>query len=179
MDRMIQLVLALLLLIFSSYSALSQDKKEPIVSPTCPCCAAPHTDFDFWEGDWVVLDTAGNKVGENTISKIEAGCLLKEKWRGQQGGTGTSINYYNRADSTWNQTWVDDKGNVLQLQGKLIDQKMVLRGPTIKGKKMNYYNQITWVANEDGTVTQLWEIYGINNKLLRTIFKGIYHRKKG
>lgn len=158
-----------------SSAAFSQDKDKK--APPCPCCIAPHTDFDFWEGDWVVLDTAGNKVGDNTISKLEAGCLLQEKWRGKQGGTGTSINYYNKADATWNQTWVDDKGNVLKLQGQLEGNNMVLKGSLIKGKKMDYYNQITWTPNEDGTVTQLWEIYGVNHKLLRTIFKGIYHKK--
>jgi hypothetical protein len=48
----------------------------------------------------------------------------------------------------------------------------------IKGQKVDYYyNQITWSQNEDGTVTQLWEIYDNTDKLLKMLFKGIYNKK--
>jgi hypothetical protein len=42
----------------------------------------------------------GNKVGENSIKKIESNCILQESWKGQKGGAGTSINYFNKIDST-------------------------------------------------------------------------------
>lgn len=143
----------------------------------CACCTEAYKAFDFWEGDWLVLDTLGKKVGDNTITKLEDNCLLKEKWRGSGGSTGTSVNFYNKADSTWNQIWVDNQGYVLRLQGGLVQESMVLKSELLQGRKQLYYNQITWTPNSDGTVTQLWEIYAEDGKLLRTLFKGIYQRK--
>ncbi len=56
---------------------------------------------------------------------------------------------------------------------------MILKSELQKGVKVDwYYNQITWSSREDGTVTQLWEIYNSRDTLLQTAFLGIYHRKK-
>jgi hypothetical protein len=144
----------------------------------CSCCDTFHKQFDFWIGDWTVLDTLGNKVGENQISKIEDNCIVLEHWKGAKGGTGTSMNYYDNSDSTWNQLWVDNKGSILKLKGRFTSGQMVLKSDMIKGQKVDYYyNQITWSQNEDGTVTQLWEIYDNTDKLLKMLFKGIYNKK--
>lgn len=144
----------------------------------CLCCESLHKQFDFWVGEWIVKDTTGTKVGENTISKIQDNCVLLENWEGAQGGTGTSMNYFDKSDYSWNQLWVDNKGNVLKLKGKYISGKMVLKSDLMKGKKVDfYYNQISWAQNSDGTVTQLWEIYDDKGNLLNTVFKGIYYRK--
>lgn len=143
----------------------------------CTCCKENNKQFDFWIGNWKVLDTLGNKVGENKIIKIQDNCVLQEFWTGTKGSTGTSINYFEKKDSTWNQLWIDNTGNTLKLKGKYISDKMILKSDVIQGKKTNYYNQITWSKNEDGTVSQLWEIYSEKNKLLKTVFLGIYHKK--
>ena len=149
----------------------------------CACCNETHKQFDFWVGEWIVLDSLGNQVGENQISKIEENCIVLEHWKGAKGGTGTSQNYYDKTDSTWNQIWIDNKGNVLKLKGRLESGKMVLKSDLgtsgVKGENTDtYYNQITWSQNEDGTVSQLWEKYDKNDKLVKTIFLGIYHRKE-
>lgn len=145
----------------------------------CACCSTAYQQFDFWLGEWTVYTKDGNKVGENSISKIEDNCIMTEHWKGAKGLNGTSINYFDRADSTWNQTWVDNKGSVLRLKGELVEGKMVLKSELLKSPKGDeYYNQITWSKNEDGTVTQLWEAYAPGGALLKTLFKGIYHRKE-
>lgn len=162
------------LFILSLFIALHAQTQTP-----CACCTESHQQFDFWEGDWIVLDTAGNKLGENTISKEEQNCILKEKWRGTQGGTGTSTNYYNSTDSTWNQLWISSNGNVLKLRGGLENGNMVLKSELIPGQRVDfYYNQITWTPNEDGTVTQRWDVCDKEGNILSTLFLGIYHRKE-
>jgi hypothetical protein len=143
----------------------------------CSCCDKFHKQFDFWIGDWIVSDTLGNKVGENQISKIEDNCLVLEHWSGAKGGTGTSMNYFDNSDSTWNQLWVDNRGNILKLKGLFTSGQMVLKSDLIEGQKVDYYNQISWSQNEDGSVTQLWELYDNTGKFLKTLFKGIYHKK--
>ncbi len=142
----------------------------------CQCCEENHRQFDFWVGNWVVKDTLGNKVGENTISKVEANCVVMEKWKGTGGTTGMSMNYYDRLDNTWNQVWIDSQGNILKLKGIFDSGKMILKSDLIKREQQKYYNQIVWSPNDDRTVTQLWETRDSNGRHLKTLFKGIYSR---
>ena len=145
----------------------------------CPCCTESHKQFDFWVGDWVVFDTEGKQVGENTIVTLEQNCILNEHWRGATGYTGRSYNYYDSTDSTWNQLWVASDGSNLVLKGKASENQMELKSKMIPGKKVDwYYNRITWTNNEDGTVTQLWEILDEGDNLLTVAFKGIYKRRE-
>lgn len=166
------------ILILASCSFTIQAQNQNSENQKCICCDTPYTNFDFWEGSWIVKNTKGEIVGENTITKKEDSCMLEEKWLGSKGSSGTSINFYNKADDTWNQTWVSNTGNILQLKGKLIDDKMVLKSELIEGDKGKYYNQISWTPNKDGTVTQLWEILTESGAPIQTAFKGIYHLKK-
>ena len=143
----------------------------------CACCTEQHQQFDFWLGEWTVVNSSGQKVGENSISRIEDNCILVEKWKGAQGTTGTSHNYFDKKDGSWNQLWVDNKGNVLKLKGGLDSGKMVLRSDLVKDQDGNpYYNQISWTENSDGTVSQLWELYDAKGGLIRQLFLGIYRK---
>ena len=84
-----------------------------------------------------------------------------------------------QSDSAWNQLWIDNSGNVLKLKGHFTNEQMVLKSELQKGVKVDwYYNQITWTPNEDGTVSQLWEIYDSRDTLLQTAFLGIYQSRK-
>jgi hypothetical protein len=97
------LVLMLGLLGTSANSAGAQD---------CPCCTPEHQLFDFWLGSWTVYDSLDQVVGSNEIVKAQNECLLVENWTSAQGSTGTSYNYYQKTNSTWEpgeeeviQTW--------------------------------------------------------------------------
>lgn len=145
---------------------------------SCACCRATYQQFDFWIGDWNVYDTLGTKVGENTIEKLVNNCVLSEYWRGESGSTGRSYNYYNRQDSTWNQVWIDQSGGNLVLKGKLVSGTMILQSDLIPGQRIDWYrNRITWTPNDDGSVTQLWEILNKEQKVINQVFKGIYKKK--
>jgi len=158
------------LILISSF-AFSQTK--------CPCCTDNHFAFDFWVGDWVVKDTLGKPLGENSINKLENNCIINEHWKGAGGGTGSSYNYFDSKDSTWNQLWIDNSGSILKLKGKAEPNKMILKSELQPGKKIDwYYNQITWTKREDGTVSQVWDIFDKDGNLLNTIFYGIYHPKE-
>ncbi|MBK7967386.1 MAG: hypothetical protein IPK10_20365 [Bacteroidetes bacterium] len=89
----------------------------------CACCTENHKAFDFWVGDWMVFDTSGNKIGENKIDKIEGNCIINEHWIGGKGNTGSSYNFYDATDSTWNQLWIDSQGGNLVLKGKASPTK--------------------------------------------------------
>ncbi len=144
----------------------------------CNCCTPQHDQFDFWLGDWEVFNAEGEKIGENKIEKQEDNCLLSENWTGEKGGTGRSFNYYDPADSTWNQLWISSSGTILKLKGNAEKDKMILKSELVEGEKGKYYNKITWTKNNDGSVTQLWEIMDPQDNLLNEAFKGIYRKRK-
>jgi len=146
----------------------------------CPCCDEPHRQFDFWVGEWTVKDSLGNPLGENSISKMEGNCIVTEHWKGAQGGTGSSWNYYDKADSTWNQVWIDNSGGILKLKGRFENGAMRLKSELTKGRKIDwYYNRITWTPRMDGTVTQVWEILDADGNVRAIAFSGIYKRMGG
>jgi len=162
------------IIIYIAFSGIALGQKN---NKDCFCCTEKYQQFDFWLGDWNVYDTLGNFVGENKIISMQDHCILQENWK-SKFSTGTSYNYYNQADSTWNQLWVDNRGRPLVLKGGFVDDKMILRSELTKGQKIKeYYNQITWQKMPDETVVQIWEALDPNLKSIAVIFKGIYKKK--
>ena len=63
-----------------------------------PGCQEPASrQFDFWAGHWRVTEN-GKPAGENRIEPILDGCALLENWTGAQGGSGKSLNFFDRDD---------------------------------------------------------------------------------
>jgi hypothetical protein len=159
------------LLMLSAY--LSAQNDNP-----CPCCSESYRSFDFWIGDWTVYNTKGEVIGTNRIIKMQNGCVLQENWKAANNiNTGTSYNYFDRGDSTWNQLWISSTGNILKLKGNIDSNgNMVLKSKLINSPKGNYYNQIIWSLNEDNSVTQQWDILNEKGELIKDAFKGIYRK---
>lgn len=143
---------------------------------SCACCQGHYQDFSFWLGDWVVYDTADTQIGQNLILSLQDKCAMQENWE-SSNSTGTSYNYYNSTDSTWNQVWIDNQGGSLVLKGNLQDGAMVLRSELVKTPRAEYFNKVTWTPMEDGSVLQLWEFVDENDKVLYEAFRGKYVRK--
>jgi hypothetical protein len=141
----------------------------------CACCTPEHRQFDFWLGKWDAFNPAGKKVGENTITQVQGNCVLLENW--VSTGTGTSYNYYDPTDSTWNQLYLDNQGTILKLKGKFEVNKMILWSDEVKGQNGNYRNRITWQQLPDGHVSQKWDIVALNGTVLSVAFDGVYKKK--
>lgn len=141
------------------------------------CSGEKYSQFDFWEGSWIVYNAKGDILGTNKLIKMQSNCVLQENWVSKSGPSrGTSYNYYNKIDDSWNQVWVDNSGFSLVLKGKLIDGKMVLKSDLIKSEKGNYINQITWSKNDDNSVTQVWHYLDEKGEIISEVFKGIYKK---
>jgi hypothetical protein len=179
-------ILPLTLALACTAPLVAQEGEPPAVDGapvTLPsrCQAAEYRQFDFWLGEWSVTSD-GQPAGSNTIVAIQGGCVLEENWRGAGPGgiTGTSLNIYDRERGAWHQTWVDAGGNLLQLDGGLVDGSMVLEGerpaPTGKG---SVRHRIAWTPNEDGTVSQSWQASQDGGLNWTVIFDGLYTRSGG
>ncbi|MEQ6123087.1 hypothetical protein AAON49_02660 [Pseudotenacibaculum sp. MALMAid0570] len=143
-----------------------------------PCDTEKHNEFNFWVGDWNVYNTQGKLIGTNKILKMQSNCVMQENWESKTSpNKGTSYNYVNLTDGSWNQVWVDNSGYSLVLKGNLIEGKMVLKSELVKGQKGEYYNRVTWTPNKDGSVTQLWEFVSTKGKVIQEAFRGIYKKK--
>lgn len=151
---------------------LAQESNE------CPCCTDAHKQFHFWIGEWNAYDTTGILLGTNKIVIDQDKCLMIENWKSANSSfTGTSYNYYDRTDESWNQTWVDNQGSNLMLKGKFTDGKIILRSKLKENSNgVMFYHQITWTPNVDGTVTQRWDMFNDQDVFLSTAFLGIYRR---
>ena len=141
----------------------------------CPCCTEKHKAFDFWIGEWVVSNPKDAIVGYSSIVKIQGGCALQENWRSDKTAfTGTSYNYYNQQEQRWEQLWIDNSGRQLKLYGNRKGNQMVLSSePYNRPDGKEYINRITWTANTDGTVRQLWEVLH-EEEVVQVAFDGYY-----
>ena len=167
-----------LLLLFPAV-ATAQDNEGNDVAPAAPCSSEKHRQFDFWLGDWNVTSN-GQAAGTNSIHLIHKGCALQENWQGAgEGGlSGTSFNMYDQANDKWHQTWVDSSGTLLELNGALVNDAMVLSGqrPARDGSGLSMH-RITWTPNEDGSVRQYWEASQDDGHTWSVLFDGLYVRK--
>ena len=121
----------------------------------CNCTAAEHRQFDFWIGEWDVALPDGKPAGTNTVRAILGGCALHEHWRAARGANeGESFNIY--AGARWHQTWVDNGGTLLQLDGGLRDGRMVLSQETARPDGARHVDEISWEKLPGGQVRQHW-----------------------
>jgi uncharacterized protein DUF1579 len=151
----------------------------PAPAPAPPACSGPEfRQFDFWLGDWDVKLPNGKVAGTNNIQGILGGCVLQESWKGAGKVEGHSFNIYDASTKRWHQTWVDNTGTLLNLDGGIVDGKMVLSGDTLDEKGNKVINRIIWTKVDADHVRQLWETSSDGGKTWETAFDGQYTKKK-
>ena len=147
-------------------------------SPTpAPCTSPQDRQFDFWAGRWTVTDNGtGKSAGTNDITREYRGCVLQEHWRGTDGSAGSSFNHYDASRKVWHQTWVDNGGGILYLDGGLKDGSMVLSGKR-RGRLGKWVtDRITFTPRPDGSVRQWWQVTRDGGATWTTSFDGIYRK---
>lgn len=171
---MVRIIVYVTIFIISSFFSIISAQN----TPTLPCNEINYTQFDFWVGNWNVYNTQGKLIGHNNVLKMPNACAIQENWTSKTSTSkGTSYNYYNKKDNTWNQVWIDNTGFSLVLKGDFKDSTMTLKSNLVKNDKGNYYNLITWTKNKDGSVTQVWYFLDENHKKIKEVFRGIYKKQ--
>ncbi|MDH4259719.1 MAG: tetratricopeptide repeat protein [Gammaproteobacteria bacterium] len=145
-----------------------------LVDPLRPCAAPEYHQFDFWLGDWnVETPAAAGVVSHNRISSINGGCALHEQYTTPSGYEGSSLNFYDSARKVWHQTWIDNQGGPLYIEGGFDGKSMVL-ATTADPKQVN---RVTWTPLDDGRVRQHWESSSDGGATWSTAFDGYYSRR--
>ncbi|HRB11796.1 MAG TPA: hypothetical protein PKU70_02205 [Vicinamibacteria bacterium] len=165
------------------FASLLPGLQEPVpvppvpAKPAVPCSSPVHRHFDFWVGQWDVVDATGKFAGTNRIERV-GDCFLQETWASAGGGyTGRSLNSVG-PDGRWHQTWTDTSGLRLELSGGLIGGRMVMEGttpPSDPRQKGPTLNRISWSSEGAGVVRQLWETSPDEGRTWTTSFDGRYH----
>lgn len=142
------------------------------------CSTQQHRQFDFWLGDWDVFDASGQQVGRNHIFSVLDGCALSENWTSASGNAGKSYNFYDAAENKWHQTWIDQQGGALYLDGGLQQGKMVLSGTRPGKNGQATLERITWTRLDDGRVKQHWQSSPDKGATWAEVFVGYYQPRK-
>lgn len=169
----IALLGALLLLLVSS--------PAPVRGQGAPCTGTEHRAFDFWAGRWDVHVPDGRLAGHNTIEPMLNGCVLHEHYTTPTGYEGESFNVYDASRGVWHQTWVDNGGTLLTLEGTFDGERMVLAGRTRNAQGAVTLQRITWsrVDGDPDRVRQLWETSTDDGATWTVAFDGLYTRAEG
>ena len=150
---------------------------QEFLKSTLPCQTAEFRQFDFWLGDWSVHNPAGQKVGDNLVTREQDGCLLVEHWKSGRGiETGTSFNYFDVRDKKFHQIYFDNSGNAgayPPMSGGLVDNKMVM----ISDEKVSPVFRWTWYVLSPGKVRQMAEQSDDQQKTWRVIWDSTYVSK--
>jgi hypothetical protein len=166
-------------LLITGCAFAQEDAPEPATTTAPPACSSEkHRQFDFWVGEWNVTQN-GEPAGHNLIKLVHGDCALNENWTSAAGNfSGASFNIYDQANDKWHQTWVDTTGTLLELDGGLVDGKMVLSGERPGADGAPVTNRITFTPNEDGSVLQTWDVSS-DGESWNTVFNGLYVRAEG
>lgn len=132
--------------------------------------------FDFWIGEWDVKSTTGQQAGTSSIQLMLGECVIYENWTSAppQNYAGKSFNLVNAATGKWMQTWVDDKGAVIEfIDGEYKDHKLVF---VTKPDSQNQITRLTFFNIEPNLVRQLFEVTIDDGKSWKTTTDLYYHR---
>lgn len=141
-----------------------------------PCTELEYKQFDFWLGSWHVKakNSKSSNKSQSQISRILNGCVILEEYSTPNGFEGKSLNIFDKSTNTWHQTWTDNTGLLLQLDGKWNGKSMILAG---KGKTQTgemALHKISWTPEKSGQVRQVWQQSLDNGKSWQPLFDGIY-----
>lgn len=103
----------------------------PIARAAAPACADPeYRRLDFWVGDWDAFDADAPAVAAARVqvTRILDGCAVREVYDGKDGLRGESYTIYDAARKLWHQTWVTNRGQLLEIEGRFEGERLTLEG---------------------------------------------------
>lgn len=166
------------------FNGLKSDKRyttyhERILRGVYPCrYSAEARQFDFWIGEWDVKNMQGQPAGKSKIELMLGDCIIFENWTSALPNvySGKSFNLYNSVTRKWMQTWVDDKGAVIEfIDGEYKDNKLTF---ITKPDLQNQITRLIFYHLNPNLVRQQFEVTSDNGKTWTTTTDLYYNRVK-
>ena len=146
-----------------------------------PCVyAAESRQFDFWIGEWRVVQTGTDapQVGTSRIELVHNSCVILENWTSARSPyAGQSFNIYNTDLKRWEQYWVDNAGGTIFFHGNLDGQVMHYWTddiPQADGKTLRRHLQ--FFNLDPNTVRQFSQGSNDGGKTWFVVYDFTYHR---
>lgn len=118
-------------------------------------------------------------LGTNHLRSMMGGCIMQENWQSGSGPyQGTSYNFYSSTTGKWHQTWIDNSGGHLFLEGEFKRGAMRLQGKRKDQEGNTALDRITWTPMEDGRVRQHWQMTIDGGKSWQVLFDGYYQKDR-
>lgn len=164
------------------FNAFKNDKRyetyhERILRGVYPCRYSTESrQFDFWIGEWDVKNTQGQSAGKSKIELMLGDCIIFENWTSALPNvySGKSFNLYNNVTKKWMQTWVDDKGAVIEfIEGEYKDGKLTF---ITKPDAQHQITRLTFYSLNPNLVRQHFEVTSDNGKTWTTTTDLYYNR---
>jgi ketosteroid isomerase-like protein len=134
----------LLLILF----AMMVPAAELAAEPTTGCSSAANRQFDFWAGRWDVFESdTGKKVAHARVDSILDGCVLREDYEQLDGHHGQSFTSYDSARGLWHQSWVTNRGESLEIEGKFDGHSIIMTG---EDRAAGTLVRGTWTPEQNG-----------------------------
>lgn len=150
---------------------------QALLQGVYPCRYSPEArQFDFWIGEWDVKSTNGTTAGKSSVQLMLGDCVIFENWTSAAPQTyaGKSFNVYNSSTKKWMQTWVDDKGSVIEfINGEWKDNTLTF---VTLPNTQNQVTRLTFHSLEPGKVRQHFEVSSDSGKTWATTTDLYYYR---
>jgi hypothetical protein len=119
-----------LLLMHATRSWCEHHQVSPNIESAVPCTDAAYRQFDFWIGDWDVFDIERPTVivARARVELILNSCVVHEVYEGIDGHKGESFSIYDATRNVWHQSWVNDHGYLLTIEGRRQGHAVMLQG---------------------------------------------------
>jgi hypothetical protein len=120
---------------------------------TAPQCQAPEfRRLDFWLGDWEAVDVEAPDVvaARVQVTRILGGCVVREVYAGVDGLHGESYTIYDATRKLWHQTWVTNRGQLLEIEGRFEGERLTLEGTQRSTTGPDVRVRALWLPEKDG-----------------------------
>jgi hypothetical protein len=133
--------------------------------------------FDFWVGDWDVVNAQGQRAGTSSVKLLLGGCALYENWTDRQGGEGKSLSSYNTDVRMWQQFWTDQYGRVTEYRESSWDGSTLRYLAHQQMPQGSALLRMSFTPIDTATVRQHGEISFDEGKTWRDSYDLYYHRR--
>ncbi len=121
-------------------------RRASTTASKAPCTSPEYRQFDFFAGDWDTYDIGDSTkvVARNRVTPMLGGCAIREVYEQGDGLKGESFSVYDATRRVWHQSWVTNRGELLLLDGGLMDGRMVLTGTEKSAKGISSLLRGIW-----------------------------------
>jgi hypothetical protein len=140
------------------------------------CSGPEYHRLDFWLGEWDVASPAGNREGQNRITRAAGGCALHEDWTDADGSSGESLFFYDRAAAAWKQAWATSAGGWKEKSEQPFDGGVRFAGTLPRSTGGALLDRTTLTTLPGGRVRQVIE-QSADGGATWQAWEGIYSRR--